>query len=283
MNQANSASTLAPGHRRVSLANGQTMPWIGLGVFRSPPGQTTYDTVRKAIEIGYRHIDTASIYQNESDVGRAIRDCGLPRHEIFLTSKLWNSEQGASSARRGFEHSLERLGLDYVDLYLLHWPVPRLRRESWQTLIEIYQSGRAKAIGVSNFMQHHLEDLQDFPVQPLVNQIEFSPFLYQKELLEYCRDRHIQVQAYSPLTKGQRLQHPTILQLAQKYKKSSAQILLRWSLDREVVVLPKSNNPQRLMENLDLFSFQFTPEDTQILSRLNENLRTGWDPSHELS
>ena len=261
------------------LNTGAEIPRVGLGVFQAPRGEATRGAVRAAIELGYRHIDTARVYGNEADVGAAVRAAAVPREALFVTTKLWNSDQGYASARSAFDASLERLGLEYVDLYLLHWPVPGRRLESWAALEEIYASGRARAIGVSNFMTHHLDELlARAKVVPAVNQIEISPFLQQRDVRAYCEARGIVVEAYSPLTKGLRLDHPVVRRIAGDAGRSPAQVLLRWGLQHELVVLAKSVSPARLAENLAVLDFELSAEHMAALDALEEGLVTGWDP-----
>src|SRR6266704_1979411 len=206
----------------VKLNNDVRMP-IGLGVYQSPPGRVTRNAVNFALRVGYRHVDTARIYGNEADVGEAVRESGVPRGDLFVTTKLWNSDQGYDSTLRAFEGSLKRLGLDYLDLYLVHFPVPDVRKESWSAMETLLKKGRCRAIGVTNFTIRHLEELiEESHVIPSVNQVEFHPFLYQKELLKYCQRKGIQVEAYSPLARGERLKHPRIDSLTEKYSKTPA-------------------------------------------------------------
>jgi len=261
------------------LNNGLAMPWLGFGVFGLEDGQEVVDAVRHALELGYRSIDTATIYKNERGVGRAIRESSIPRDEIFLTTKLWNDDQRERRVLAAFEESLARLQVDYVDLYLLHWPVEDFFKESWQELEKIYQSGRAKAIGVSNFMPHHLDDvLPDCEIVPSVNQVEFHPRLLQPQLLEYCKERAIQFQAWSPLMSGQIASQQPVLKLAEKYQKTAAQIALRWDLQHGVVTIPKSKNPDRIAENADIFDFELAEEDMNLLDSLDDGYRIGPDP-----
>src|SRR6266571_2116400 len=204
----------------VKLNNDVRMPILGLGVYQSPPGRVTRNAVNFALRVGYRHVDTARIYGNEADVGEAVRESGVPRGDLFVTTKLWNSDQGYDSTLRACEASLKRLGLDYLDLYLIHFPVPESRNESWNAMETLLKEGKCRAIGVSNFTIRHLEELLgEHEVAPAVNQIEFHPFLYQKELLEYCQSKRIQVEAYSPLVRGERFKHPRVSSLAKKYSK----------------------------------------------------------------
>ena len=261
------------------LRTGALLPRVGLGVFRAPRGEATRASVRAALELGYRHVDTARVYGNEADVAAALRDSGLPRGELFLTTKLWNDDQGYDAARRAFDLALERMGVDYVDLFLLHWPVPGKRLASWRALEELHAEGRARAIGVSNFMPHHLEELLgNARVVPAVNQLEVSPFLQQREARALCAAHGIVVEAYSPLTKGVRLGHPVVQRVAQEVGRSAAQVLLRWGLQRDLVVLPKSTRPERQAENLAVFDFTLPPEHLGALDALEEGLVTGWDP-----
>jgi diketogulonate reductase-like aldo/keto reductase len=263
----------------VELRTGTLMPRLGLGVFRAPSGEPTRRAVLEAIEAGYRHVDTASVYGNEHDVGEAIRGCGIPRSELFVTTKLWNSEQGFDAALRAFDASLARLGLSYVDLYLIHWPLPGSRRESWRALERIHEERRARAIGVSNFMVRHLEELAaSARILPAANQIEISPFLQQRDVRAWCRAHGVVVEAYSPLTKGARLGHPVVMDVARRTGKSPAQVLLRWGLEQGLVVLPKSIRPERIRENAAIFDFTLDAESLSRLDSLEEGLATGWDP-----
>lgn len=256
------------------------IPVLGLGVYQSQPGKETYRAVRSALELGYRHIDTAALYNNEKDVGKAIRDSGIPREEIFVTTKLWNSDHGAR-ARKAFEKSLRYLKLEYIDLYLIHWPVPELRLQSWESLVQLQAEGKCRSIGVSNYAVHHLQELlHHSETVPAVNQVELSPFLQHQELRAFCRERQIHIQAYSPLTRGLRLNDPRLLKLARRHDKSSAQILIRWSLEQGLITLPKSVHPERQAQNLNVFDFELSPQALSTLNGLNENLHTCWDPTH---
>lgn len=262
------------------LNNGVEMPIFGLGTYQSGSSRETQAIVAYALEIGYRHIDTARFYGNERDIGKAIKNSGIPREEIFVTTKLWNSDHGYNRALKAFEESLTDLGFDYVDLYLIHWPVQDLRNESWRALEKLQVEGKCRAIGVSNYTIGHLKELLDIsPVMPAVNQVEFSPFLYQKDLLEFCRFNNIQFESYSPLTKGHKLDDIRLSAIARKYTKSPAQILVRWTLQKEVVVIPKSSRKERIRENADVFDFVISPEDMDRLDALHKNLRVSWDPT----
>jgi diketogulonate reductase-like aldo/keto reductase len=264
------------------LKSGVEIPVLGLGVFQSAPGTVTQKAVRFALEAGYRHVDTASLYRNEEDVGRAVKESGLPRDQVFVATKLWNGDQGYDSALRACDQSLRRLGLGYIDLYLIHWPVPGLREESWKALIELQRRGACRAIGVCNYTVRHLRELlASSEVTPDIDQVEFNPFLYQKELLRFCNGKGIQLEAYSPLTRGYRLGHPALLDLARTYSKSPAQVMIRWSLQRGMVVIPKSVRPERIKENGEVFDFEISAADMATLDSLNEDLHTAWDPTDE--
>jgi diketogulonate reductase-like aldo/keto reductase len=263
----------------VALANGIPMPWLGLGVFRAKEGEEVAQAVRYALSIGYRSIDTAAVYGNEKGVGEGIRQSGVPRSEIFVTTKVWNKDQGYASTLRAFEQSLELLQFNYVDLYLVHWPVAAKFTQTWRALEEIYRSGRARAIGVSNFMEGHLTELlSTATVRPMVNQIEFHPRLIQPDLLRYCADRDIQIEAWSPIMRGAVRDIPEIRTLSDRYGKTPAQIVLRWDLQRGVVTIPKSVHPERIGENADIFDFELSQDEMGIINALDTNERLGPDP-----
>jgi diketogulonate reductase-like aldo/keto reductase len=268
---------------RISLNNGVEIPVVGLGVYQSPIGEVTQNAVRHALDAGYRHIDTARVYRNEPDVGIAVAGSGIPREEVFITTKLWNADQGYEPTMAACEKSLERMNLDYVDLYLIHWPVEGLRLESWRAMEKLLSEGRCRAIGVSNYMVHHLEELlENSETVPAINQIEMSPFNYllRIETIKLCRERDIKIEAYSPLTQGQKLDDHRLIEIAGKYNKSTAQILIRWSLQKDFIVLPKSVHQDRIIENAAVYDFNISAEDIEILDGLNENLVTGWDPTN---
>jgi diketogulonate reductase-like aldo/keto reductase len=261
------------------LVSGGTIPQVGLGVWQSAAGAVTRDAVRTALRLGYRHVDTARIYGNEADVGAAVRDGGVARAEVFVTTKLWNDDQGYDSALRAFDASLSRLNLDYIDLYLIHWPVGRKRLDSWRALERIKAEGRARAIGVSNFLVPHLEELLAVAKEPpAVNQIEVHPFLQQRETRAFCAARGIIVEAYSPLTRGHRLDHPTIRGVATRVGRTPAQVLLRWGVQHNLVVLPKSTREKRIAENANIFDFTLDAAAMAELDALDEGHATGWDP-----
>lgn len=264
-----------------TLHNGIEMPYFGLGVYKVEEGQQTEATVQAALQIGYRLIDTAAFYENEEGVGSAIRESGVPRKDIFVTTKVWNSDQGYDSTLKAFESSFNKLGLDYIDLYLIHWPVAAKYKETWKALERLYQEGAVKAIGVSNFQPHHLEDLMSTANEkPTVNQIECHPLLTQTELKKFCKKHDIKVEAWSPIARGRVLDHPVLVKLAEKHQKSPAQIILRWHLQHDVIIIPKSVNEKRLKENADIFDFELTAEDMNQIDSLNQNQRFGSDPDN---
>lgn len=263
----------------VLLSNGVAMPRVGLGVFRSARGNETQLAVADALSIGYRHIDTAAIYGNETDVGVAIAASGVPRDQIFVTTKLWNQDQGYDNALRAFDNSMRALGLSTIDLYLLHWPVPRLRLDSWRALETLYEQGRVRAIGVSNFMVRHLDELSAHArIAPMVNQIEVHPFLQQPLVREWCARHRIAVAAYSPLAKATALNNSVVTAVARDERMSPAQVLLTWGLQRCDVVLAKSVKRPRQMENLAARSISLSKESLQRLDALEAGRVTGWDP-----
>ncbi|MFQ5883770.1 MAG: aldo/keto reductase [Thermoplasmata archaeon] len=265
---------------KVRLNNGIEMPIFGLGTFQAERGRETREAILDAFDAGYRLIDTAAMYGNEEDVGRAVRECGIPREEIFVTTKLWNDDHGYDRTIAAFGKSLRKLGLSYIDLYLIHWPVEGLRLESWKALETLQEDGKCRSIGVSNYMIWHLEELLKYSsTVPVVNQVEFNPFLYQKDLLEFCHSHNIRLEAYSPLTKGHRLNDPKLAAIASTYSKTPAQILIRWVLQRDIIVIPKSSRKERIYENADVFDFEISQVDMEALDSLNEGLRTSWDPS----
>ena len=266
---------------RLTLNNGVEIPRLGLGVYLSEPGATTEQAVRAALDAGYRHVDTAMIYRNERDVGKAISSSGLDRAQVFVTTKLWNTDHGRERPIAALDASLGRLGLSYVDLYLVHWPVARLRGETWRAMTAILESGKAPAIGVSNYTIAHLEELlAESKVVPAVNQVELSPFLHQKDLMAFCRDRGIQLEAYAPLTQGRKLRHSAVVRIAEQLARTPAQVLIRWSLQHDLVVIPKSTRAERIRENSAVFDFTIPPEAMAVLDGLDEGFRTSWDPTH---
>jgi methylglyoxal/glyoxal reductase len=264
------------------LNTGADIPQVGLGVWQSPRGAGTRKAVVAALRFGYRHVDTARIYGNEADVGAGVRDSGVPRAEVFVTTKLWNDDQGYDSALRAFDASLARLGLDYVDLYLIHWPVPGKRLESWRALERLFEEKRARAIGVSNFLEPHLVELLGKAKHvPAVNQIELTPFLQRRETRAICREHGIVVEAYSPLTRGRRLNDPVVVGVARRVARTPAQVLLRWGVQHGHVILPKSTRTERIAENGSLFDFTLDAPTMAELDALEAGLTTGWNPADQ--
>ena len=264
-----------------TLHNGVKMPYLGLGVYLSHDGQEVINAVRWAIEAGYRHIDTASMYGNEKGVGAGIRDSAVERDALFVVTKLWNSEQGYDNALWAFDATLKRLGLEYLDLYLVHWPVAGKYKETWRALERLYAEKRVRAIGVSNFMRHHLEDLiRDAEIVPMVNQMEFHPYLVQQPLQDYCRENQIQYEAWSPLMQGYIFNVPLMKALAEKYKKTIAQVVLRYDLQKGVITIPKSSKKERIISNADIFDFEINPEDMSAIDGLDRGQRFGPDPDN---
>jgi diketogulonate reductase-like aldo/keto reductase len=265
----------------VALRNGVPMPYFGLGVFQVHDGKEVIDAVTNALAAGYRHIDTASLYGNEKGVGEAIARSNIARKEIFVTSKVWNSDQGYDATLRAFEKSLALLGFDYLDLYLVHWPVKGKYQETWKAIEILYGEKRIRAIGVSNFLEHHLEDLLSHCNEvPMVNQMEFHPYLVQQDLIDYCHGRKIQYEAWSPLMQGRITGIPQLQALAAKYTKDVAQIVLRWNLQKEVVTIPKSVRKERIDSNAQIFDFELSPEDMKAIDRLDMHQRVGADPDN---
>lgn len=262
-----------------TLSNGIAMPKLGLGVWKVPD-EVAASTVQAAIEAGYRSIDTAAAYQNEVGTGAGIRAGGVARDQLFVTTKIWNADQGYEAALAAFQSSLDKLEMEYVDLLLIHWPVKDKYKDTWRALEKIYSEGKARAIGVSNFQIHHLQDLlESSEVVPMVNQVEYHPLLTQVELLAFCREHNIRLTAWSPLMQGN-LDIPLLAEIGEKYGKSPAQIVLRWDLQTGVVTIPKTTTPARLIENADVFDFQLTEEEVARISALNRDQRFGPDPDN---
>jgi diketogulonate reductase-like aldo/keto reductase len=256
------------------------MPRLGLGVWQSGPGSGTRDAVAAALEAGVRLIDTAAAYGNEREVGEAVRASGLPRSDVFVTTKLWNEDQGYEPALRAFSRSRDALDLGVVDLYLLHWPVPGKRLDSWRALERLLAEGGCRAIGVSNFTERHLRELfAASGTRPAVNQVELHPFLPQRRLRAFCREHGIVVEAYSPLARAERLDDRRVRRIAERHGRSPAQVLVRWGLQQDVVVIPKSARRRRIAENADVFDFELDEADLAELAQLEDGFRTCWDPS----
>ncbi|MBQ4901390.1 aldo/keto reductase [Paenibacillus sp. Marseille-P2973] len=269
----------------VTLHNGVKMPGLGLGVFKVEEGPELIQAVKAAVKHGYRSIDTAAVYQNEGSVGEAIaelfKESTVAREDLFVTSKVWNADLGYESTLAAYETSLNKLGLDYLDLYLIHWPVKGKYKDAWRALETLYRDGRVKAIGVSNFQVHHLEDLmKDAEIKPMINQVEFHPRLTQKEVRTFCKEHGIQMEAWSPLMQGELLNNEVLKGIAEKHGKSVAQIILRWDVQHGVVTIPKSTKEQRIIENAALFDFELTEDEMNQIDGLNEDRRVGPDPDN---
>ena len=266
----------------ITLNNGVKMPQMGFGVFKVEEGNTVVEATKKAIEVGYRSIDTAAIYQNERGVGQAIRESGIPREELFITSKVWNGDQGYEETLRAFDVSMEKLGLDYLDLYLIHWPMPKVDKyvETYKALEKLYKDGRVRAIGVANFHIPHLEKLlAECEVTPVLNQVECHPYLNQQELREFCQQHDIFLEAWGPLMQGgPALSDEVIKGIADKHQKTPAQVILRWHLQHDVIVIPKSITPSRIEENFAVFDFELTSDEMNLIDGLNRDQRSGSNP-----
>lgn len=264
-----------------TLHNGVKMPWFGLGIYKIEEGKNLITTIHRAIELGYRSFDTASLYQNERSLGEAIRTASISREKLFITSKVWNTDQGYESTLEAFDASLSRLGLEYLDLYLIHWPVPKLYMDTWKALVTLYKKKKVRAIGVSNFQIHHLKDvMREGTIKPMVNQVEYHPKLSQVELLHYCKQENIQLEAWSPLMRGGLQHEPTLMKIAEKHDKTVSQIILRWDLQNDVITIPKTSKKERLLENANIFDFSLTDQEMNAIHALNENLRKGQDPDN---
>lgn len=263
-----------------TLHNGVEMPWLGMGTFELL-GETAERCVAWALEIGYRGIDTAAVYDNEVEVGKAIRGSAVPRSEVFLTTKVWNTDQGYDATMAAFDASLERLGTDYIDLYLVHWPVEGKFCETWQALEDLYDEGRARAIGVSNFLVHHLEDLLDEArITPMVNQVEFHPRLQQPNLQAFCIEHEIRLEAWRPIMQGGVLEIEELESLAAELDKSPIQIALRWMIQKGVVAIPRSSKRDHIEQNAAIFDFRLSPDEMALIDSLDRDLRTGEDPDN---
>ena len=261
----------------LKLSNGVEIPQIGFGTFKIPD-DVSVEAVKTAIEAGYRHIDTAAIYRNENGVGKGIKESGIPRNEIFLTSKLWNDEQGYDTTLKAFDDTLKRLGTDYLDLFLIHWPKDK-NEESWKALEKLYKDGRVKSIGVSNFKEHHLDDLlTEAEIVPMINQVELHPQFPQEEIRKYCKEKGIVVEAWASLMQGQIFDKEKVKRIAEKHGKTISQIGIRWAVQIGVVTIPKSTHTQRIKDNLNVFDFELDKEDMIKMAELNTGVRIGKDP-----
>lgn len=262
-----------------TLYNGVNMPVLGLGVYKANNGEEVINAIHYALKAGYRHIDTASFYHNETGVGEALKTAEVPREEIFMVTKVWNDDQGFQNTLNAFEVSLKKLGLEYIDLYLMHWPVPGKYLETWRALEKLYKEGKVKAIGVCNCLEHHLKDiLEHGEIKPMVVQNEFHPRLLQQPLLDFCKQHDIQYEAWAPLMRGKILDDETLKSIAEKYQKTTAQILIRWDLQKGVVTIPKSVHKNRIFENADVFDFELTAADVKLIDSLDREERTGAHP-----
>ena len=265
-----------------TLNNGTQMPMLGLGtwdIYSKEAEQATLD----ALEIGYRLIDTATLYCNEKEIGNAVRKSGIPRNKIFVTTKVPNSQQGYDSTLKAFDASMKALNIDYINLYLVHWPIKEKRKETWKALEHLYNNKQVKAIGVANYLMPFLKELETYAsIVPALNQMEFSPWLYLKDELQYCEQHNIQLQSYSPLTRRKKFNDERLLRLCKKYNKTPAQILLRWNIEHGISSVPKSSNKKRLQENFDIFDFSLAKEDIELMDSFNENFRVVEDPMEML-
>jgi diketogulonate reductase-like aldo/keto reductase len=263
---------------KLKLNNDVEIPDLGLGTYRITGQKEIDKALHSAFDAGYRSIDTAAAYDNEEEIGKSIKKSSAPREEIFITTKLDNSNHGYEAAKKAFDKSLKKLDCDYIDLYLIHWPVEG-REESWKAMEELLESGKCKSIGVSNYMVKHLEEhMEKSSVVPAVNQIELNPFVFEADVLDYCKNHNIAVQAYTPITKGKKFKDPEIKRLSEKYEKTPAQVMLRWAIQHNVIVIPKSSTPERIKENADIFDFNIDDEDMEVLNSLDESLRSSPDP-----
>lgn len=259
-----------------TLSNGYKIPCIGFGTWQTPDGETAVNAVKEAIKLGYKHIDTAAIYGNEKSIGKAIKEIGINRDELFITSKVWNKERGYKTTLKAFEKTLNDLCIDYLDLYLIHWPASvnqfkdwdNINLETWRAMTELYKAGKIKSIGVSNFMPHHLKSLMETEIKPMVNQIEFHVGFMQKETFRYCNDNNILIEAWSPLGTGKMLDNETLKEIANKYNKSIAQLCIRWCLQNNTLPLPKSVTPSRIKENTEIFDFVISDEDMKKINSM---------------
>ncbi len=261
-----------------TLNNGIEMPLLGLGVY-DMHGKEAVDAVCTALQVGYRLIDTAAMYENEKQIGEGIRQSGIDRNEIFITTKVNNTDQGYDETLRAFDISAKALGVDVIDLYLIHWPIKNKRASTWRAIEQLYRDGRVRAIGTGNYLLPFLIEMESYStIVPAVNQIEFSPYLFREQELNYCREKNICLQAYTPLLRGQKFKDPPLQQLSKKYNKTPAQIILRWAVDQGISTIPKSSNPNRIRENFDIFDFSLSKEDLSAMNAFNEGYRIVDDP-----
>ncbi|TYS15426.1 aldo/keto reductase [Rossellomorea vietnamensis] len=263
------------------LHNGVEIPYLGLGVYQMEDHDEAVSAIKTAINLGYKSIDTASLYNNEESVGQAVKESSVGRENLYITSKVWNTDQGYDSTLRAFEDSLKKLDMDYLDLYLIHWPVAGKYQDTWKALERLYEEGTVKAIGVSNFKEHHLNDLMNASNEkPVINQVELHPRLSQQSLREYCHNHSIAVEAWSPIARGKLLEEPTLNHIADKHGKTPAQVILRWHLQNNTIIIPKSIHANRMKENSEIFDFSLTLEDMTQINSLNMDERFGADPDN---
>jgi diketogulonate reductase-like aldo/keto reductase len=263
----------------ITLRNGVKMPGFGLGVWHVAKGTTVINSVTHALEAGYRMIDTAEHYHNEDGVGEAIRQSGIDRNQVFITTKLWNNDQGYESTLNAFNKSLKKLCMDYIDLYLIHWPITGMYQESWKALIKLYQDGWVRAIGVSNFHPHHLQTLRQISdVVPFIDQVELHPLLTQLPVRQYCQSQNIQVGGYSPLGTGTVLDHPVLKEIAKRHEKTTAQVILRWNIQNGIIAIPRSTKKAHIQSNANIFDFSLNSDELSAIDVLNENKRNNTDP-----
>lgn len=263
----------------VTFNNGVTMPMFGLGTFKTPPGETTEQSVRWALKAGYRKIDTASFYENEEGVGKGIKSSGVPREEIFITTKVWPTDMGYESTLEAFDRSRKKLDIDVLDLYLVHWPDKAKYLDTWKALEKLYADGKIRSIGISNFEPHHIDKLKaQTEVAPVLNQVELHPYLNQKEIRDHCAKTDIVVEAWSPIAKGKVLDDPVIQEIAKAHEKNPVQVTLRWELQHNVVVIPKSVHKDRIEENMKLFDFELSDEEMKKIDALHNDGRLGPHP-----
>ena len=269
-----------------TLSNGYKIPCIGFGTWQTPEGETAVNSVKEAINAGYKHIDTAAVYGNEKSIGKAIKESGINRNELFITSKVWNKDRGYKTTLAAFEKTINDLQLDYLDLYLIHWPASvnkfkdwdNINLETWKAMTELYKAGKIKSIGVSNFMPHHLKSLMETEIKPMINQIEFHVGFMQEETFKYCNDNNILVEAWSPLGTGKMLNNDTLKTIASKYNKSAAQLCIRWCLQNNTLPLPKSITASRIKENTEIFDFVINDEDMKTINDMEYFAGSGHHP-----
>jgi len=265
----------------VILNNGVEMPYLGLGVFKVKDGNDVINSINYALDTGYRHVDTAALYANEDGVGKAINEHTVHRDDVFVTSKVWNTDQGYETTLKAFDKSMQKLGFDYLDLYLIHWPVAGKFKDTWRALEKLYRDGKVRAIGISNFLQHQIEDLiESAQILPMVNQMEFHPKLVQQDLIDFCHTNKIQYEAWSPFMMGEMFKVTELTTIAEKYNKTVAQLIVRWDLQKGVVTIPKSSQKERIISNANVFDFEISEEDMALIDAMDRHERIGSDPDN---